>query len=99
MRASPGQKVPGLQTVSAADGATLTRPQAVRRWAFLYGFVAVASALQTALGSTSLNALTPLISLATLGYVIYLLWTTSQSAKRQGFHDVKASTVVVKRVA
>ena len=33
MRASLGQKALGLQTVNAADGATLTRPQAVRRWA------------------------------------------------------------------
>jgi uncharacterized RDD family membrane protein YckC len=96
MRASLGQKVLGLQTVSAADGATLTRPQAIRRWAFLYGFVAVASALQTALTSSSLSSLSPLISLLSLGYVIYLLWTTSQNAKRQGFHDVQAGTVVIK---
>ena len=96
MRASLGQKVMSLQTVSAADGSTLTRPVAIRRWAFLYGFVAVASALQLGLSATSLSALSPLISLLTLGYVIYLLWTTSQSPKRQGFHDVQAGTVVIK---
>ena len=37
LRASPGQKMLGLETVNAADGATLTRDQAIRRWAFLFG--------------------------------------------------------------
>ena len=96
MRASLGQKVLGLQTVSAADGATLTRPQAVRRWAFLYGFVALGSALQFAFTGTSLSGLGSLIGLLAFGYTIYLLWTTSQHAKRQGFHDIQAGTVVVK---
>jgi hypothetical protein len=98
MRASLGQKALGLQTVGAADGATLTRPVAIRRWVYLYGIYAVASALQFGLSGTSLAALTPLISLLALGYVLYLLWTTSKSAKRQGFHDVQAGTVVVKPV-
>jgi uncharacterized RDD family membrane protein YckC len=96
MRASLGQKVMGLQTVGAADGATLTRPQATRRWAFLYGFVALASALQLALSGTSIGGLASLIGLLSFGYSIYLLWTTSQHAKRQGFHDVQAGTVVIK---
>jgi uncharacterized RDD family membrane protein YckC len=99
MRASLGQKVLGLQTVNAADGATLTRDKAIRRWFFLYGLTAVASVLQTTLGASDISFLSPLISLLTLGYVIFLLWTTSQSAKRQGFHDVQAGTVVVKRTA
>ena len=43
LRASPGQKMLGLETVNAADGATLTRDQAVRRWAFLFGPQVVAS--------------------------------------------------------
>jgi hypothetical protein len=98
MRASLGQKVLGLQTVSAADGATLTRPQAARRWAFLYGFVALASALQLALSNSSLGGLASLIGLVAFGYSIYLLWTTSQDAKRQGFHDIQAGTVVIKPV-
>ena len=51
------------------------------------------------LGTTSLSILGSLVSLATFAYFIFLLWTTSQNAKRQGFHDVKAGTVVVKRVA
>jgi RDD family len=96
MRASLGQKALGIQVVSAADGATLVRPVAIRRWLFLYGVVALASALQFALTGTSLAGLSSLIGLAAFGYSLYLLWTTSQSPKRQGFHDVQAGTVVIK---
>ena len=99
MRASLGQRFLGLNTVNAADGATLTRDQAVRRWAFLYGFVALASALQFALNGSDLGSLASLIGLLSFAYTIYLLYTASQSSKRQGFHDVQAGTVVVKRVA
>ena len=99
MRASLGQKALGLNVVNAADGATLTREQASRRWAFLYGFVALASALQLALSGSSLGGLASLIGLLSFAYSIYLLWTTSQDAKRQGFHDVQAKTVVIKRAA
>lgn len=99
MRASLGQKALNLQTVNAADGATLTRDQAVRRWGWLYGVFVLANVVQLVLGSTDLAILGSLISLATLAYFVFLIWTTSKDAKRQGFHDIKASTVVVKRVA
>jgi hypothetical protein len=99
MRASLGQRALGLNTVSAADGSTLTRDQAVRRWAFLYGFVALASALQLALNGSDLGALASLIGLLSFAYTIYLLWTTSQDGKRQGYHDKQAGSVVIKRVA
>ena len=36
-RASPGQRIFGMMTVNATDGATLTWSQATRRWAFLFG--------------------------------------------------------------
>jgi uncharacterized RDD family membrane protein YckC len=97
MRASLGQRVIGLNTLNAADGATLTRPQAVRRWAFLYGIFAVAWALQLAFGGSDLSTLGTLVGLLSLGYLIFLLWTTYQSPKKQGYHDVQAGTVVVKR--
>ena len=45
MRASLGQKVLGLETVSATDGVDADPPQAIRRWLFLFGIVALASAL------------------------------------------------------
>jgi hypothetical protein len=99
MRASLGQKALGLQTVNAADGATLTRDQALRRWGWLYGVFVLANVVQLVLMPTDLSILGSLVSLATFGYFVYLIWTTSKDAKRQGFHDIKASTVVVKRVA
>ena len=66
MRASLGQKVLNLQTVNAADGATLTRPQALLRWGWLYGVFVLASVVQLALGATDIAMLGSLLSLATL---------------------------------
>jgi uncharacterized RDD family membrane protein YckC len=94
MRATYGQKFLKLETVNAADGATLTRDQAIKRWAFLFGPNAVALVASNVLG-----LLGSLVSLLVLVYVIYLLYTMSQSPKRQGYHDVQAGTVVVKRLA
>lgn len=95
MRASPGQKILNLETVNAADGATLTRDQAIRRWAFLFGPAALATAFGYSGGGLGILGL--LVSLASFGYTLYLLYTASQSPKRQGFHDIQAGTVVVKR--
>ncbi len=93
LRGSPGQRVLGLETVNAADGATLTQPQAIRRWLFLYGPFVLASALSL-IGF--FGALGTLLSLLLWVYGLYLLYTAANSATRQGFHDVQASTVVVK---
>jgi uncharacterized RDD family membrane protein YckC len=93
MRASLGQRVLSLETVNAADGATLTNNQAIRRWVFLFGIPGLLAVLSNVIGTLGL-----LLSLAGLGYSIYLLYTASQSPKRQGYHDVQANTVVVKRV-
>lgn len=88
MRASFGQKFLNLETVNAGDGATLTQEQAIRRWAFLWGPIAVGYAI-------------PIVGIliVMLGglYQLYLLYTVTQSPKRQGYHDVQAGTVVVKR--
>jgi uncharacterized RDD family membrane protein YckC len=99
IRASLGQRALGLQTLNATDGATLTRPQAVRRWAWLYGIFAVASAFQLALSASDLATLSSLISLLSFAYFIFLLYTVYQSPKKQGYHDIKAETVVVKAAA
>jgi uncharacterized RDD family membrane protein YckC len=97
MRASLGQRALGLETVNAADGATLTQEQAIRRWAFLFGPTALGAALGYAPGS--LGLLGSLVGLLAFIYEIYLLYTVTQSPKRQGYHDVQAGTVVVKRLA
>ncbi len=88
MRASFGQKFLNLETVNAADGATLTQEQAIRRWAFLWGPFALA-AIVPIIGF--------LIYFLALLYVLYLLYTVNQSPKGQGYHDLQAGTVVVKR--
>lgn len=93
LRASPGQKVLGLETVNAGDGATLTQPQAIRRWLWLFGPFVLLSALQLVVGTT----LGSLFGLVSLGYLIYLLYTVNSDPKRQGYHDHQAATVVVKR--
>jgi uncharacterized RDD family membrane protein YckC len=93
LRASPGQRMLGLETVNETDGATLTQPQAIRRWLALFGPFALLSAVQWVAGST-LGSLAGLISLI---YLIYLVYTTNKDPKRQGFHDHYAGTVVVKR--
>ena len=93
LRASPGQKVLGLETVNAGDGVTLTQPQAIRRWLVLFGPFALLSAVQWVVGTT-LGSIAGLIS---FGYLIYLVWTTYKDPKSQGFHDHYANTVVVKR--
>ena len=93
-RASYGMKFLKLECVNAADGATLTRDQAIKRFLFLYAGNLIAIVGQNVFGIT----LGSLLGLLGLGYVIYLLWTTSQSPKRQGFHDIQAGTVVVKHV-
>ncbi len=95
LRASPGQKALGLETVNAADGRTVTQPQAIRRWLFLFGPFILLSALQLVVGST----LGGLFGLISFGYFVYLLYTTYQDPKRQGYHDHQANTVVVKRTA
>lgn len=98
MRASPGQKVLNLETVNAGDGATLTRDQAIRRWAFLFGPQAIASVGQFAFTTSDASFVGPILSLLAFVYTVYLLYTASQSPKRQGYHDVQSGTVVVKRM-
>jgi len=91
MRGSPGQRVLGLETLNASDGAVLTQPQAIRRWLFMFGPFVLAQAASLMLGGLGL-----IVSLALFAYAIYLLYSTANSPTRQGFHDVQAGTVVVK---
>jgi uncharacterized RDD family membrane protein YckC len=90
MRGSPGQRMLGMQLGNAADGATITQEQAIRRWIFLGAPFGLASALNP------IPALGLLLALAALAYFIYLLVSTAQSPTKQGFHDQQANTVVVK---
>lgn len=97
LRGSPGQRILGLETVSAGNGATLTMDQAIRRYLYLFGPVLLAQVLS--IGGFELAILGWLVSLIVFAYSIWLLYTVSQSTKRQGFHDIQAGTVVVRRSA
>ncbi|HYN48512.1 MAG TPA: RDD family protein [Candidatus Nanopelagicales bacterium] len=93
LRGSPGQRVLGLETLNAADGAVLTQAQAIRRWLFLFGPSVVATVLSL---TSFLGGIGTLLGLLIWAYSIYLLYTAANSATRQGFHDVQANTVVIK---
>jgi uncharacterized RDD family membrane protein YckC len=90
MRASPGQKLLGMQVGNAADGKTLAMNQAITRWVLLGAPFGIASAL------AGIGGLGLLIGLAGLAWFIALLVTTAQSPTKQGLHDRYANTVVVK---
>jgi uncharacterized RDD family membrane protein YckC len=90
MRGTLGQKALGMQVGNAADGATLTMEQAVKRWLALGGVFALAQFLNP------LPGLGILIGLASLVWVIALLYTTATSPTKQGLHDRYAGSVVVK---
>jgi uncharacterized RDD family membrane protein YckC len=92
-RASPGQRVLGLQTVDATSGAALSWNQATMRWAFLFGPSVLNSLFPVG------GALGALVSLIVLGYYIYLLYTTATDPRKQGFHDKQANTLVITKTA
>jgi uncharacterized RDD family membrane protein YckC len=92
-RATPGQRVMGLMTVNAADGAALTWNQATMRWAYLFG-PSVLSNLFTTPNQIG-GGLSSIVGLVVLIYYIYLLYTTAQDPKRQGLHDKQANSLVV----
>jgi uncharacterized RDD family membrane protein YckC len=96
MKASPGQRMLGLMTVSEVDGAALSQNAAITRWALLSG-PWILSLVVNRVFATNLLGL--LVSIAGLAWTIYLLYTTANDPKRQGFHDKYAKSVVVKPVA
>ena len=92
-KASPGQRILGLMTVNAADGAALTWNQATMRWAFLFGPSILNSLFQLGGGLSSI------VNLIVLVYYIYLLYTTATDPRKQGFHDKQATSLVIAKTA
>jgi uncharacterized RDD family membrane protein YckC len=90
MRGTIGQRALGMQVGNAADGATLTMEQAVRRWLALGGVLSLAQTLNP------LPGVGILLLLAGIVWTIALLVTTAQSPTKQGLHDQFANSVVVK---
>lgn len=90
MRATVGMRILGMQIGNAVDGKTLTRDQAIRRWAIIAAPSVVAQALQP------LPAIGALMGLLAFIWFCYLLYTTYKSPTKQGYHDIFANTMVVK---
>jgi uncharacterized RDD family membrane protein YckC len=87
-RATPGQRLLGIQVGNAFDGQTLTPRQAAIRWA----------ALGYPLGLLSVSAATASIAgLLSFLVTIVLFVTTLGSPTRQGWHDQVANSAVVGR--
>ena len=91
-RASPGQRILGLMTVNAADGAALTWNQATMRWAFLFGPSVLNSIFPVG------GSLGAIVSLVILLYYIYLLYTAATDPRKQGFHDKQATSLVITKI-
>ena len=89
-RATIGMRVLGMQVGNAFDGKTITMEQGVRRWLALWGPGTLASVF------SGVTAISGILSLISFVYGIYLLYSTSKSPTKQGFHDTFANTVVVK---
>lgn len=92
MKASPGQRMLGLMTVNEADGSALTQNQAITRYLVMFAPGYIASLASNVVG----GVVGLLLSLVGLGWTIYLIYTTANDPKRQGFHDKYAKSVVVK---
>ena len=91
-RATIGMRWLGLQVGNAADGATLTMEQAIRRFAALFG-PSVVYELATPLVDRSIGAILGLLAFI---WLVYLLIDTARSSTKQGFHDRFANSLVVK---
>lgn len=93
MGGSIGQQVLKIRVVNESDRSLITTNVAVTRWALLAGPGVVAQV------GWAFSGIGWILGLASLGWAIYLAYTTLGDARRQGFHDKYAKTIVVKAVA
>ena len=92
LKASPGQRILGMLTVSESDGSVLTFNQALARFVIMFAPGYVGSLASSVVG----GILGLILSLAGLAWTIFLVYTTANDPKRQGFHDHYAHSVVIK---
>ena len=85
-RATLGMRLLSLQMANAADGRTITREAAFRRWIALGGWTGILSALPL---------LASPVNLAVLVWEVVLLISVVTSPTKQGLHDRFAETVIV----
>lgn len=90
MGATLGMRALGMQIGNAGDGARMTTEQGIRRFLALSAPSILAQVFQP------LPLIGFLLSLAALGWIVFLLYTTAQSPTKQGWHDQFANTQVVK---
>ena len=95
LKASPGQRILGMLTVSESDGSVLTFNQALARFVIMFAPGYVGSLASSVVG----GILGLILSLAGLAWTIFLVYTTANDPKRQGFHDHYAHSVVIKPAA
>jgi uncharacterized RDD family membrane protein YckC len=91
--ASPAQRLMGMHVGAQADGATLSREQALVRWALLAAPFGISALLTTAFAGP-IDTIAPTLTIA---WYVILLVTTAVSATKQGIHDRIPGTVVAKR--
>jgi len=104
-RQTPGMIVMKLLVVEDGTGATLTQPQAIRRWMYLGLPLALGTLLQVSSGFgfavgglgglAFLLTLALIVALVSLVWEIYLAYTTYQDARKQGVHDKAVNSVVI----
>jgi len=92
LKASPGQRILGMMTVQEADGSALTFNQALARFVIMFAPGYIGGLASSVIG----GPLGILLSLVGFGWTIFLIYTTANDARRQGFHDHYASSVVIK---
>jgi uncharacterized RDD family membrane protein YckC len=85
-RATLGMRVLGLQMGNAADGRTITREAAFRRWIALGGWTGIL---------TAVPMFSSLVNLAVFVWELILLGSVITSPTKQGLHDRFAGTVIV----
>jgi uncharacterized RDD family membrane protein YckC len=95
MKASPGQRMLGLMTVNEADGNALTQNQAITRYLVMVAPIFLAGMASNVFRGGLIGLL---LSVAGLAWTIFLIYTTANDSKRQGYHDKMAKSVVVKPV-
>jgi uncharacterized RDD family membrane protein YckC len=93
MKASPGQRMLGLMTVSEADGSALTPNTAIVRYLVMFAPIIIAPLASALIG----GLIGFILSFAGLAWTIFLIYTVANDPKRQGYHDHAAKSVVIKQ--
>ncbi len=81
--ATPGQRLMNLQVRMDNNGSQPSQDVAIKRWALL---------------TVPIVGNLPVFGFLVFVYQLYLAWTTSHDPNKQGFHDQRCGTVVVREL-